>query len=48
MNPDSKIEGRKKNIAICIACNWFVATVENVNPTARFAAMKSTLARESR
>jgi hypothetical protein len=37
MKPDSRIEGRKKNIAICIACSWFAATVEKVKPTARLA-----------
>ena len=28
--PDSRIFGRKNIIDICIACNWFCATVENV------------------
>ena len=40
MKPESRIEGRKKNIVICIACIWFLASVEKVKPIARLAAMK--------
>ena len=40
MKPDSRIDGRKKKNAICIAWSWFLARVENVIPMARFAAMK--------
>ena len=39
MKPESRIEGRKKKNAICIACSWFRAAVEKVKPTARLAAM---------
>jgi hypothetical protein len=42
MKPESRIEGRKKNIVICIACIWLLASVEKVKPIARLAAMKST------
>jgi len=35
------MEGRKKKNAICTAWSWFFASVENVMPTARLAAMKS-------
>ena len=38
MNPESRIEGRKKNIVICIACIWLLASVEKVKPMARLAA----------
>jgi len=33
MNPDSRIDGRKKNTVICIDCSWFAATVEKVSPS---------------
>ena len=39
MNPESRIDGRKKKNVICIACSWFFASVEKVNPTARLASM---------
>jgi hypothetical protein len=32
MNPDSRIDGRKKKNVICIACSWFCAIDENVRP----------------
>ena len=32
MKPDSRIDGRKKNIPICIAWRWFWAMVEKVLP----------------
>src|SRR3979490_2322026 len=44
MKPERSIDGRKKKNAICIACSWFLAKVEKVKPTARFAAMKTTRA----
>ena len=28
MKPESRIDGRKKNSDICIACIWFRASVE--------------------
>ncbi len=28
--PDTRMEGRRKNTIICIACSWFWATVEKV------------------
>jgi hypothetical protein len=28
--PESRMLGRTKKTVICIACNWFCATVENV------------------
>ncbi len=40
MNPESSIEGRKKNMVICIACIWLLASVEKVKPMARLVAMK--------
>ena len=45
MKPDSRIDGRKKKNVICIACSWFCATVENVSPSVRLAAMNSSTAR---
>lgn len=30
MNPESRMFGRKNMIDICMACNWFCATVEKV------------------
>ena len=47
MNPDSSIEGRKKNIVICIACICDLARVEKVKPIARLVAMNSTSTAES-
>jgi hypothetical protein len=35
MNPDSRIDGRKKKNVICIACSWFCAIDENVRPSVR-------------
>jgi hypothetical protein len=40
MKPERSSEGRKKNIVICIACIWLLASVEKVKPMARLVAMK--------
>ena len=45
MKPDSSIDGRKKKNVICIACNWLRATDENMRPSVRLAAMKSSTPR---
>ena len=46
-SPDNRMDGSRKNTAICIAWSWFLAKVEKVKPTARLAAMKSADAPES-
>src|SRR5262249_19250963 len=45
---ERKMEGSRKNTAICSAWSWVWANVEKLNPTARLAAMKMTMATASR
>ncbi|GAW92200.1 hypothetical protein KKC1_13580 [Calderihabitans maritimus] len=44
-NPESRIEGKMKKNAICMACLWFLATVETRVPIPR---QESINRRESR
>ncbi len=44
IKPDNKIDGKKKNMVSCTACNCVLATAENVKPTAKLAAINGKLA----
>ena len=47
MKPDSIIDGRKKKIDICTACNWFLAIDEKVTPIAKLAIIKKKVVKSN-